>query len=61
MLYSLTVIGLFVLATAIISTGLGLSIASDNPRDIIKTAWKNFRLLCILVIVICIAALIINH
>jgi hypothetical protein len=61
MLYSLSIIALFILATAVISAGLGLSILSDNPRDIIRTAWKNFRLLCLVVITICIVALIINH
>ncbi|MFH1226361.1 MAG: hypothetical protein V1701_00480 [Planctomycetota bacterium] len=61
MLYSLSIIALFILATAVISAGLGLSILSDNSRDIIRTAWKNFRLLCLVVITICIVALIINH
>jgi hypothetical protein len=60
MQYLLSIIGLFILVTTIVSLGLGISILSDEPKEIIKVSWKNFKLLFIVVLVICLISLTIT-
>ena len=51
---------MFILITVIISLGLGISILSDDPRVIVRVGWKNFKLLFIVVLVICLVSFIVT-
>ncbi|MBI4712692.1 MAG: hypothetical protein HY762_05260 [Planctomycetes bacterium] len=58
-LYFISIIGLFLLIAMIISLGLGLALPTDDIKIITRVALKNLRLLCIMVLVICLIIIII--
>lgn len=52
--------GLFLLIAALVSLGLSLAAAEEDPKIIARAAIKNFNLLCAIVLAICVAVNIIN-
>jgi len=52
--------GLFILIAFIVSLVLSLATPEENPRTIIHTTMKNFNLLCLIILAICVIVSIIN-
>ncbi|MBI5779368.1 MAG: hypothetical protein HZA49_07920 [Planctomycetes bacterium] len=60
MLNLIIMVGLFLLIAFIVSLTLSLATSEENPRAILQTTMKNFNLLCLIILVICIIVSIIN-
>lgn len=60
MLNLIAMVGLFILIAFIVSLALSLTTTEENPKVIIHTTMKNFNLLCLIILAICIIVSIIN-
>lgn len=60
MLDLIATIGLFVLIAFIVSLALSLATPEEDPKVITHNTVKNFNLLCLIILVICIIVSIIN-
>lgn len=60
MLNFILIVGFFILIAFIVSFALSIATVEENPKVIIRIALKNFGLLFLIVLLICIIATIIS-
>ncbi|MDI6787817.1 MAG: hypothetical protein QME51_05550 [Planctomycetota bacterium] len=60
MIHFLSMLGLFVFIALAVAFTLTLATPEERPTAIIHTTMKNFNMLCLIILVICIIVSVIN-